>query len=153
MKYFEDFAKGQTMVFADGYQVTEEEIVEIASRFDPQPFHVDKEAAKESMFGGLVACSAHIFSMWCAVGAFDKEHEPTAAVSALGFNNMRTRAPVRPGDTLRVRATITGTRHSKSHPDCGILELDSEMYNQDDTVVFSIDEAFLVKRRSAENAA
>ena len=81
------------------------------------------------------------------------DHEQAAAVSALGFDNMRTRAPVRPGDKLCVRATITGARHSNSHADCGILELYSEMYNQDETVVFSLNEAFLVKRRNTEDAA
>ncbi len=146
MKYFEDLTKGEVITFGYRYHVTEEEILEFAERWDPQPFHVDKEVAEKSMFKGLVASSIHIFAMWSSIGMRDGKN-PLAAVSILGYNNIKITAPVRPGDTLHTRLIIESLRDSKSKPGLGIVELSGELYNQSEEKVFSVTEAFLIKRR------
>jgi len=150
MRYFEELELGETMVFENTYQVTEEEIIEVASRWDPQPFHTDKDAAEKSIFGGLTASSVHLFAMMVGIGTKDKSMDPIAAVSVLGFNNMRMLQPARPGDTLFVRSQIKNLRKSKSRPQCGIVETTNEMFNQNDEVVMVADNAFLVACQGAD---
>ena len=123
---------------------------EFGKRFDPQPFHTDKTAAVDSIFGGLVASSVHLFAM--AVWFSRYLGEPTAAVSALGFDAMRMSAPARPGDLLSLRSETLHTRVSKSRPDCGIIESRSELVNQNGEVVMSYQGAFLVRRRNLGEA-
>lgn len=151
MRYFEDVTLGEFTEFKQEYEVTEDEIIELAKRFDPQPFHIDKKAAEESIFGGLTASSVHLFAMLCAIGTTDEDTEQMHAISILGFNNMKISHPARPGDLLKVRSTITKLRRSNSRPDCGIVEAHNEMFNQDGTVVMSTDHAFLVKCRHLES--
>jgi acyl dehydratase len=148
MRYFEDVTVGEKILFQNSYLVREEEIIEVASRWDPQSFHIDKEAAKASMFGGLTASSVHLFAMMVGIGTTDKTVDHVAAVSVLGFDNIRVKHPARPGDVLRVRSEILALRKSKSRPDCGIVETRNEMYNQENIVVMYADNAFLVKCRS-----
>jgi len=148
-RYFEDLTVGEVIVFQNHYDVTEEEIIEVASRWDPQAFHIDKKAAEQSMFGGLTASSVHLFAMWVGIGTRDKKTEPIAALSVLGFNNVRITHPARPGDRLFVRSEIRRMRLSNSRPGSGILETYNEMYNQDGIVVLSADNAFLVQCRPA----
>ncbi len=148
MKYFEDQEIGVLITFNSQYDVTEEEIIEIGNRFDSQPFHTDPVAAKESIFGGLVASSVHIFAMFVAISDRDGENK-SAAVSALGFSNMQMRASVRAGDTLYSRYKVTNKRLSNSRPDMGIVEVSSEMFNQNDEVVFVASNAYLCKCRDA----
>lgn len=145
MRYFEDLKVGEKLVFQNSYTVTEEEIIEVASRWDPQPFHIDQEAAKASIFGSLTASSVHLFAMMVGIGTTDTKTEQMAAVSVLGFNNMRVTHPARPGDVLYVSSEVIKLRKSNSRPDCGIVETHNEMYNQDGKVVMSTDNAFLVQ--------
>lgn len=145
MRYFEDFKVGDSLLFTDRYLFTEEEIIEVGQRWDPQPFHIDKEAAKESIFGGLVAASTHLFAAYCRIGI--KEY-PTAAVSALGFNNVKTLLPVRPGDVLRKTEVVLESRLSNSKPGCGILRMRADLHNQNDELVFSAETAFIVRCKS-----
>jgi len=147
MRYFEDVSVGEKIVFQNTYLVREQEIMEVASRWDPQPFHIDKAAAEASMFGGLTASSVHLFAMMVGIGTNDKTVDHLAAVSVLGFDNIRVKHPARPGDVLRVRSEIIALRRSKSRPDCGIVETRNEMFNQDNIVVMFADNAFLVKCR------
>lgn len=145
MRNFESLSVGEKFFFQNSYSVTEEEVIEVASRWDPQPFHVDKEAAKQSIFGGLTASSVHLFAMMIGIGTKDETVDHLNAVSVLGFDKVRVTHPARPGDTLYVRSEILALRRSKSRPDCGIVETFNEMYNQDDVVVMSLNNAFLVK--------
>lgn len=145
--YFEDLEVGQVREFSDPYEVTDEEIMEMGNRWDPQPFHIDREAAKNSVFGGLVASSVHVFAMWVAVGMKANKKVKSAALSALGFDNMRMRDAIRGGDQLRSRSTCKSLRRSNSRPHCGIATMYNEMYNQNDVVVFSIEHTFLIKCR------
>jgi len=147
VKYFEDFRVGEEHTASRDYRVREEEIVEIASRFDPQPFHIDPVAAADSIFGSLVASSVHLFAI--AVSFSPYLGERTAAVSALGFDRIRMLAPARPGDRLSLRCETLGARRSKSRPDCGVIESRSELYNQDGETVMTYENAFLVQCRDA----
>ena len=142
MRYFEDFNVGDSKTFKDTYLFTEEEIIEVGQRWDPQPFHVDKEAAKQSMFGGIVAASVHLFAAYCRIGV---KELPAAAVSALGFNNLKMLMPVRPGDVLRKTETVLEARLSNSRPDCGILSMQADLHNQRDELVFTAETAFIIR--------
>lgn len=142
MRYFEDFNVGDSKVFKDTYVFSEEEIIEVGNRWDPQPFHIDKEAAKASEFGGLVASSAHIFAAFVRIGAIE---EAAAAVSALGFNKVRMLLPVRPGDALNKTEKVLEARLSNSRPGCGILNMLIEMHNQKQELVFSTESAFIIR--------
>lgn len=148
MTYFEDFEIGDVQNYSKRYEVTEEEIIEIATRFDPQPFHIDKQAAETSIFGGLVACSMHIFGMAGHIGATDNTVPPVKAVSALGFKSMKMIGPVRPGDSVWVQRTVLNKRLSSSMPNTGILEVRCDMFNQKDEPVFTYETAFLIECRS-----
>ena len=148
MYYFEDLPIGREIIFDDEYHVTEEEIIEVGRRWDPRPFHTDPEAAKSSMFGGLVASSAHIFSIYVRIGNAEVDRDKqTAAVSALGFNNLQWREPVRPGDVLNCAYTVIGARASESRPTLGVVTSGCRMFNQNDKVVFTLECSYLIERR------
>lgn len=149
MRYFEDYELGDVEESTQRHRVTEEEIIEFGTRWDYQPFHVDPEAAKNSVFGGLVASSTHLFSigvsLWCHPDV--RAEDRTAAISALGFNNMKLKSPARPGDELKARMTVIEKRLSKSNPSAGILAMRNEVTNQHDEVVFVYEHAALYHRR------
>ena len=147
MRYFEDFVVGSVDEKSETYRVTQDEIIEMGERWDPQPFHTDPVAAVDSVFGGLVACSAHVFAISCALHSKVPDDEKTAAVSALGFDQLRLLAPVRPGDELRARSEITDVRRSRSRPGIGIVSSRGELRNQRDEVVFSLASAALIRCR------
>lgn len=146
MRYYEDLTVGATSKGTGTYLVTEEEIVEVGRRWDPQPFHTDPVAAAASPFGGLVASSVHLFAMANSVAV---KGDPTAAVSSLGFNDMVNHAPARPGDVLRTRSTVQARRLSRSRPGLGVVETLVELINQDDVTVFSFVNAALIRCREA----
>lgn len=149
MLYFEDLPIGCEVVFDDEYHVTEEEIIEVGSRWDPRPFHTDPEAAKQSIFGGLVASSANIFSIYVRIGNAEIDMEKqTAAVSALGFNNLQWRAPVRPNDVLKSAYTIMSARESKSRPELGVVTNRCRMFNQNNETVFTLECSYLIEKRA-----
>jgi acyl dehydratase len=145
MKYLEDYVPGDVVEVAASYLITEEEILEVGKRWDPQPFHTDREAAAESFFGGLVASSVHLFaaSVWLGY----QMETRTAAVTALGFSELSWHAPARPGHRLSLRAETLSARESKSRPDCGVVENKSQIFNQDGELVFSFIGAALIRKR------
>jgi acyl dehydratase len=148
MYYYEDLQIGQEVIFEDEYHVTQEEIIEVGQRWDPRPFHTDPEAAKESIFGGLVASSAHVFSIYVRIGNAEIDRDKqSAAVSALGFNNLQWHAPVRPGDVLRSAYTVTAARESKSRPNLGVVDARCRLFNQNDDIVFTGESAYLIEKR------
>ena len=152
MYYLEDVYPGLEFQFEDEYQVTEEEIIEVGQRWDPQPFHVDPVAARDSIFGGLVASSAHIFSIWVRIGNAEVDKDKlVAAVSALGFNNLQWHNPVRPGDVLKSGYKVIDVRPSESKPNLGIVNSANEVTNQKGEMVFTLECAFLVPTREYEN--
>ncbi len=133
---------GEVTEFAGRYLVTEEEIREVGERWDPQPFHVDPVAAAESVFGGLVASSVHLFAICTCLGV---AAEPTAAVSSLGFRTVENHAPVRPGDELSSRSTVLASRLSRSRPGLGVVDTRMQLLNQRGELVFSYENAALIQ--------
>ena len=135
-RYFEDYRVGESHEFGS-YAVTAEEIVDFASRYDPQPFHVDAKAAVQSHFGGLVA------SGWMTAGILmkmmvDEFISPLSSMGSPGVDELRWLVPVRPGDRLRARVTILAARRSESKPDRGSLQVLQEAINQNGEVVLSM---------------
>jgi acyl dehydratase len=147
MRYFEDFAIGNKVRLDGSYHFTEDEIVEFASRWDPQPFHVDRAAAAASMFGGIVACSSHIITACISIAATDDDMG-VAAVSALGFREIKLFAPVRPGDTVYSVEEVKETRLSRSRPGCGIVVFLNSIFNQRDELVIRFEGAALIRCRA-----
>ena len=131
--YFEDFAAGQ--VYELGSRtVSEEEIVTFARQWDPQPFHVDPEAAKQSVFGGLIASGWHTGSLWMRLYVTSMLGD-AAAMGSPGIEELRWLAPVRPGDTLRGTLTVLETAPSERDPTRGTIRIRGEMTNGDGVVV------------------
>ena len=132
---FEDFAAGQ--VYELGSRtVTEEEIVDFGRQWDPQPFHVDPEAAKESVFGGLIASGWQTGAIWMRL--YVDAMLGAAARGSPGIEELRWLAPVRPGDTLSGRLTILEATPSATKPDRGTIRIRGEMVNQDGVTVMAM---------------
>src|SRR6476661_10609053 len=145
--YFEDFTVGREFR-TDGATVTESQILDFALAFDPQPFHVDLEAAKQSMFGGLIASGFH--SMALTFRLFAQTRALAAcSLGSPGVDELRWLRPVRPGDTLRASVEVVGQRPSTSKPDRGIVRLHWTAVNQRSEPVLTMASMQLVKRRPA----
>ena len=117
--------------------VTEDEIVGFARQFDPQPFHLDPEAAKDSVFGGLIASGWHTGAMWMRLYV-DSLLGGASGQGSSGIEELRWLAPVRPGDTLTGRLTVLEVTFSESHPDRVSVRIRGEMVNQDGVTVMSM---------------
>lgn len=134
-RWFEDYPLGAVYEFGDA-TVTEEEIVGFARQFDPQSFHVDPVAAKTGPFGGLVASGWHTCGLMMRMFA-GHYLSTVASLGSPGIDELRWPRPVRPGDRLRMRATVTETRLSKSRPDRGLVRTHLQLFNGEDDLVFS----------------
>jgi acyl dehydratase len=134
--YFEDFRPGQ-VVELGSRTVTEDEIVGFARQFDPQPFHLDPEAAKDSVFGGLIASGWHTGAMWMRLYV-DSLLGGASGQGSSGIEELRWLAPVRPGDTLSGRLIVLEVTSSESHPDRGTIRIRGEMVNQDGVPVMTM---------------
>ena len=145
--YFEDVAVGEVTRFGR-YQVTREEIVDFARRFDPQPFHLDEEAGRRSHFGGLIASGWHTGSMFIRMVA-DHMTPRAATQGALGFDDLKWLKPVRPGDTLSMESTVTEKTESRSRPDRGVVKILSRVLNQRGEAVMSLTSLVIFLRRPA----
>ena len=133
---FEDLTPGRVFELGS-IEVSEEEIVEFASRFDPQPFHVDPDAGAASHFGGLVASGWHTCALFMRL-LVDGVVSRTTSMGSPGMDEVRWPAPVRPGDTLTGTFTVAEARASTSKPDRGIVRSVCEMRNQHGTVVLTM---------------
>ena len=143
--YLEDFETGQVREFGN-YVVSAEEMVDFARKYDPQPFHVDAEAAKQSIYGGLIGSGW----MTCAIAMrmiCDGYLLKTASMGSPGVDNVRWKLPVRPGDTLRMRMTILEVRPSQSKPDRGIVRTSWAVINQGNEVVMTSEGMGMYRRR------
>jgi acyl dehydratase len=145
--YYEDIEPGDTEEYG-GREVEKQEMVEFAEKYDPQPFHVDEEAARESFFGGLVASGWFTASVVMRM-TVDHHLGDWASMGALGVGDLRWHRPVYPGDTLSVRTEVTEKepRDEKT----GIVRYDKEVLNQNDEVVMSMEPMVLFERRSDGN--
>jgi acyl dehydratase len=145
---FEDFEPGQVYELGSTV-VTEKEIVDFARQFDPQPFHLDPEAAKASVFGGLIASGWHTGAMWMRLYV-DSLLGGASGQGSSGIEELRWLAPVRPGDTLSGRLTILEVTASERHPDRGTIRIRGEMVNQDGVTVMSMVSRGRFARRSPQ---
>src|SRR3569833_1724740 len=117
--YFEDFAVGAT-IEVGSRQVSEQEIIDFAKQFDPQPFHIDRQAAAESIYGGIIASGWHTCSMMMKLMVDNLLHD-AASLGSPGLDEIRWSKPVRGGDTLSVSCTVLGSQPSISKPDRGVV--------------------------------
>jgi acyl dehydratase len=118
-------------------EIDEAEVIEFARQFDPQPIHTDPEAARTGPFGGLIASGWHTVSLTMRV-LVDNYLARGASLASPGVDELRWLQPVRPGDVLRVRATVVEARRSQSKPDRGLVRTKIEVLNQDERVVMSL---------------
>jgi acyl dehydratase len=133
LRYFEDYALGATYE-CGSVSIDEASIVNFAKEFDPQPFHVDPVAAAAGPFGGLIASGWHTAALTMRL-LVDNYLSAEASLGGAGVDEIRWPLPVRPGDTLRVRATVVESRRSLSKPDRGIIKTLAETANQDGQTV------------------
>ncbi len=148
--HWEDFKVGFFGAFGPRL-ITREEIIAFAREFDPQPMHLDEEAARRTMLGGLAASGWHTCSLLMRMIA-DGFVLNSASMGAPGVDEVKWLKPVRPGDRLTVRATITETRPSKSRPEAGFVRFVYEMVNQNGEPVLWLETAHMVARRHPANA-
>ena len=146
--YWEDFYPGQVRE-TGGVSLSEEEIIEFAKKYDPQPFHTDKEKASHSVFGGLIA------SGWQTAGVCmrllcDSYLLDAASMGSPGVDELRWVKPVRPGDTLHLKTTVLETRASSSRPDMGTVRSRSEIYNQHGELVMHMSGVGMFRKRNME---
>jgi acyl dehydratase len=144
-RYFEDYRPGDVHEFGE-ITVTEDEMLEFARRFDPQPIHTDPVFAAEGPFKGLIASGWHTSGIFMRLFA-DHYLSRVASLASPGVDELRWPAPVRPGDTLRLRAGVREARPSRSKPDRGIVTTRGELLNQDGEVVLSLTAINLLRRR------
>ena len=144
--YLEEYSVGMDREFGSK-TVSKEEIIRFASEFDPQPFHLDEEAAKDSMFGELVASGWHTCSMLMRMLCDEFLLDDVGSLGSGGVDNIRWKKPVRPNDTLRVQSRVTEVRPSESKPDRGIVKSQYSVLNQDDQLVMTIESmGFFLKK-------
>lgn len=144
-KYLEDIAVGQTFSTAR-LRVETEGIKAFAAEYDPQPFHLDEEAARSSIFGGLAASGWHTaaLTMRLLVGG---EFRPAGGLIGAGMDELRWPAPVRPGDELRVVSEILEVRPSRSRPEQGLVKMRATTLNQNGDAVQVFVANMIVPRR------
>ncbi len=144
-RYFEDYIPGEVHAFgritADGKEMTA-----FARRFDPQPFHTDPEAARGSIYGGLIASGWYTASLMMRL--LVDHYLPRANLGSPGIDELRWRKPVRPGDVLSLRVTVLEAHRSRSKPDRGMVHSSVEVLNQEPEVVMTLKIMNLVRCRN-----
>jgi acyl dehydratase len=143
--YYEDLAVGQTFGTAT-FTVELDLIKAFAAEFDPQPFHLDQDAARASLFGGLVASGWHTAALTMRL-LVAGELQIVGGLIGLGAEELRWPRPVRPGDVLRVESEVLELRPSKSHPGRGLARLRNTTLDQDGEPVMVMVVTMLVPRR------
>ena len=145
VRYLEDLSPGQ--VFNTGHKrVDKEEILAFARQFDPQPFHTDEAAARNSPFQGLAASGWHTAAMTMRL-MLDGEFRPAGGILGVGFDDLSWPRPVRPGDELRAKSEVLEVRPSKSRPDRGTIKVRTTTFNQNNEPVMIFTGNLLVPRR------
>jgi acyl dehydratase len=150
-RFFEDFKVGDR--FHSGtVLVTAERIKSFAAEFDPQPFHLDEEAAKSSLLAGLAASGWHTAAVTMRL-IVDSDLKPAGGTIGAGGGELRWPRPVRPGDVLHVEGEVLQTRPSRSRPELGIVKIRSTTYNQNGEPVQISAPVLMVRRRNPGSAA
>jgi acyl dehydratase len=143
--YFEDFPPGRVWEYGSR-QLSEAEIIAFARDWDPQRFHIDPAAAKETPYGGVIASAWHSGSVMMRMMC-DAYLSESSCIGSPGIEEWRFAYPVRPGDTLRYRGTVLEARPSASKPDRGIVKWRWELLNQrDEVAVLTVGTQFFLRR-------
>ena len=146
-RYLEDFAVGQT--FGSGrLRIDAERIKSFAAEFDPQPFHLDEETARDTFFRGLAASGWHTAALTMRL-LVESELKPASGIIGAGFDEFRWPRPVRPGDELHLLSEVLEVRPSKSRPDQGMIKVRTTTLNQNDEPVQISVGNLVVPRRAA----
>jgi acyl dehydratase len=145
MRYFEDFQVGQVHELGS-YVVPREEILAFARQFDPQPFHLDEEAGRQSIYGSIIASGWHIAAI-CHRLLVESLLKESVSMGSPGLDELRWLLPVKPGDTLSARLEVLAVTPSRSKPDRGSLKTRMEVRNQRGEVVMTENAAVLFLRR------
>lgn len=144
MRYYEDLVEG-ALEESGTRTVTREELIDFARQYDPQYFHADESAAKESIFGDVIASGIHTMALWRQL-----DHQIARDIKwicGVAWDDVRFPVAVRPGDTLRARARCLARRPSGSDPRRGVVTYEYTLLNQRDEVVFTCRSTNLVERR------
>jgi acyl dehydratase len=149
MIYFEDLEVGAETYFGS-YEVTREEVLDFARKYDPQPFHLSDDAAAKTHFGRLAASGWHTAAMTMAVIARHVVGHKQAGLGSPGIDELRWRKPVYPGDTLHVHGKIVDKTPSRSRPDIGSFRTHTTVSNQDGVAVMTFTSIVLMQRRPDE---
>ena len=136
MRYFEDLIVGEKASFGR-YDVTREEVMDFARKYDPQPFHLSDEAAAKTHFGRLSASGWHTSAMTMSMLVAQFKAHPQAGLGAAGIDELRWLKPVYPGDTLRCETELLEKRASRSRPEMGSTKSRMTVFNQDDVAVMT----------------
>ena len=145
MRYFEDLSVGAKTHFGS-YEVTREEVLEFARKYDPQPFHLSDEAAAKTHFGRIAASGWHTCAMTMAVIARAVVDDEQAGLGSPGVDDLRWQKPVYPGDTLTVTGTVVEKTPSRSKPEIGSVRTQTIVTNQDDVPVMTFISIVLMRR-------
>jgi acyl dehydratase len=144
-RYLEDFAVGQT--YGSGrLRIAGERIKSFAAEFDPQPFHLDEDAARNTIFRGLAASGWHTAALTMRL-LVESDLKPAGGIVGAGFDEFRWPRPVRPGDELRVESEVLEVRPSKSRPEHGLIKVRTTTLNQDGAAVQVLVSNLVVPRR------
>lgn len=148
MRYFEDMLVGEIRRFGT-YRVTREEVIDFASRYDPQPFHLSDEEAAKTHFGKLAASGWHTCAMTMAMMVAHFHDERQAGLGSPGVDELRFLKPVYPGDVLRCESELLEKRLSRSRPDMGSMRTRIRTFNQHDEQVLGFIGISLIRARNA----
>ena len=146
MLYWEDLEVGRESIFGD-YDVTREEVLEFARKYDPQPFHLSDEAAAKTHFGRIAASGWHTAAMTMAVIVRSFEQNPQAGLGSPGVDDLRWLKPVYPGDRISVRGRIVEKTPSRSKPEIGSFRTENTVTNQNGVDVMRFTSIVLMQRR------
>ena len=146
MIYFEDLQVGRRWLVGT-YLISKEEALEFARRWEPQPYHVDEQAAETSPYGGLTVCSLYLFAICTRL--FLVQHDPMAVTAMLGKDEVRLPRPARPGQELRYETECIASRPSGSRVDSGIVTLRDTLFGPDGATVLTQKVTLMVAKRPA----
>lgn len=150
VRYLDDFAPGQRFAGAARARVDAERVKSFAAEFDPQPFHLDEQAASGSIFAGLAASGWHTAALTMSL-LVRSDLRPAGGIVGAGFDELRWPRPVRPGDELRIECEVLEVRASQKQPMQGLVKLRTTTLNQRDEAVQVMAGYIFVARRAASS--
>lgn len=149
MPYLEDYTVGDRTAYGR-YEVKREEVIAFASAYDPQPFHLEEEAAARTHFGRVAASGWHTCAMVMAMTVETQlGRDETGSLGAVGLDLLRWQVPVYPGDVLRCESEVLAVTPSRSRPEMGSVKIRTVTFNQDDVAVMTQEAIVLYRKRPA----